>query len=276
MSWVKKLSDIDTRIVFFLVLASLVVPMYFPLALPMSITERTKVFYNLIENLEPGSVVGFGMDASVGGYPEARPTSESVIYQMLRMDVKIVFWSMSVDGQILLDQAFKEIGGIPSDKIYGKDYVYLGYISGGETGLAALARDIHSLVSTDFYGNPLSELEIFDDVNGAEDMVLVMTNTTANDILEGYVRQWVTPYGIKYAVITLAIMSPSAEPYYPDQIVAMTTTQRQGAEYEMLVGKPGYGVQAMDIQNMTHLLLLVFLIIGNGSALYLRLKGESK
>jgi len=276
MSWAKKLSNIDRRIVFFLVLASLVIPMYFPLAMPMKITDRTKEFYDLIENLEPGSVVGFGMDASVGGYPEARPTTESVIYQLLRMDVKIIFWSMGIDGPIILEQVFKEIGGIPSDKEYGKDYVYLGYISGGETGLAAIARDIHSLIETDFYGTPISELEILDDVNGAEDMALVMTNTTSNDILEGYVRQWVTPYGIKYALISLAIMTPSAEPYYPDQIVAMTTTQRQGAEYEMLVGKPGYGVQAMDIQNMAHILLLAFLILGNGAALYLKMKGESE
>lgn len=268
MSLAKKLSNIDVKIVFFLVVAALVIPMFVPLALPMKITERTREFYDLISNLEPGSVVAFGMDASIGGYPEARPTTESVIYQMMRMDVKIIFWSLSVDGQILLEQVFKEIGGIPSDKVYGKDYVYLGYISGGETALAALARDIHSLISVDFYGTPISELEILDDVSGAEDITLVMTNTTANDILEGYVRQWVTPYGTMYALISLAIMTPSAEPYYPDQIVAMTTTQRQGAEYEMLVGRPGYGVQAMDIQNMVHILLLAFLLIGNVSAIY--------
>jgi len=58
-------------------------------------------------------------------------------------------------------------------------------------------------------------------------------------------------------------MAPTVKPYYPDQIIGFLSTPRMGAEYELLIRKPGIGIADFDAQTIAHAVLLVFIVVGN-------------
>jgi hypothetical protein len=240
----------------------------YPIGLPIAIGNRAQVFYQRLEEIPDGSTVWYGVDTGAGGLPELRAAMVAVGKYLFSRDINIVFASPgSNEGPIIYNILLEDIG-VTSDKEYGVDYVYLGYIAGGETAMAALATDIRGLLSTDYYGTPLDDLPIMDGVNGATDFYMVFCFTSGSDPVNNYIRQWQTPFDVRLGMVVLSAMGPPTEPYYPNQIVAFLSSAKEGAEFELVLGEPGYGVASMDAQSAVHVMLIFFIILGNGYTIY--------
>jgi uncharacterized membrane protein len=64
------------------------------------------------------------------------------------------------------------------------------------------------------------------------------------------------------AVITVS--APQAEPYLASgQLAGLLAGLRSAAEYELLMKSPGSAAAAMDAQSTGHVLLILFIIMGN-------------
>ncbi len=269
--WIK-LAEIDRRIIYWSLFLLLIIPFVRPLMLPVSISETTLALYNFIEKLGPDDIVVIGIQSGVSAWPECLPGLVAATRHLVSRNVKIIIWGFYTDVDMTMN-AIKarvpqlkwpdeEVG--PGDYKYGEDWVYIGLIpAGGETVVAALADDLHAAIKADFFGTPITQIPLLQKVKGAKDIALVITSDTG-DYGWYYVRQWNARYGTPIAEIGIAMIYSEFVPYYKaGQVIGMLKGVRGGAEYERLLGYAGEGTQRMDALNVSHLLTIFFIIIGN-------------
>ena len=268
--WIK-MAEIDRRIIYWALFLLLAVPFIHPLMLPVSISETTKSLYDFIEGLGPDDIVVIGIQSGVSAWPECLPGLVAVTKHLVSRGVKIIVWGFYTDVDMTMN-AIKarvpqlkwpdeEVG--PGDYKYGEDWVYVGLIAGGEPSVAALADDLHAVIKADYFGTPIDQIPLLSKVKGAKDIALVITSDTG-DYGWYYVRQWNSRYGTPIAEVGIAMIYSEFIPYYrAGQAIGLLKGCRGGAEYEMLIKSPGEGIQRMDALNVSHLLTIFFIIIGN-------------
>ncbi len=252
------------EVLYTLLILAIILPILNPIGLPVTISSRTLAVYDYIQKLKLGCHVWMELNYEVAARGELEPAAIALIKQLFDKGCKIVFVSTAAYGPLVFSLLQSMAPDVFAGKKYGIDYVFLGYVSGGEAAVASLARSVTGTVSTDNYGNPVSELPLIREANKATDYDLAIIVTSATDTINYYVRQWFTPYHVPLLFVVLSVIAPSIEPFVAaGQAIGMLTGQRAAAEYEVLVGRKGLGLAAMDAQSISHLLILIFILIGN-------------
>jgi len=272
------LEDIPREALYGILLVVFVIPMIYPLGLPVPISANVRKWYQTIDALPPGSVVMIDFGYSGGGEPELGPMAVAVYHHLFsKGDIRVITMSTSIEGPQLWDKAIAEIR--PEQRYgaqYGVDYINIGYIAGGETAMAAIGKDLRATTSTDYKGNPLSQYSIMDGIVDAHSFDLLLCYTTGGDQSEGWVRQWYTVYGTPYMCSVLAMMVPTMLPYMNAGQIISVTSGAQAGEMEGLVRVPARGIKSADVITMTHLLCVVYVVIGNVAYIAKKSQGGSK
>ncbi len=146
-------------------------------------------------------------------------------------------------------------------KVYGTDFVNMGFLAGGETALAAYARNVKAAFPTDWRGNNTAQLPILQRIDDMSDVDLYVFFT--DDSAEAWVRQ-ISQYRIPIIAGLITVTAPQAQPFLQSkQLAGLLAGLRGAAEYENLMQKPGAASAGMDAQSMGHLLLILFILLGN-------------
>jgi hypothetical protein len=252
------------ELLYTLLLLSVILPLVHPIGIPVEISARTWDVYNYVEKLKPGCRVYIEVFYEVAARGELEPNLIALTKHLFDKGCRIVYGSLSAFGVVAFSLFKANAADLFADKVYGRDYVYLGYIAGGEAATASLARSIKGTISVDNYGNRLEDLPLMKEVDKATDFDLVAIVSSGTDIFAFYVRQWHTPYGVPLLFVALSVIGPSIEPFVgARQAIGMLVGQRAAAEYEVLVGRLGLGMASMDAQSTSHMLILAFIVIGN-------------
>jgi hypothetical protein len=272
------LGDIPREVLYGVLLVVFVIPMIYPLGLPVPISANVLKWYKAVEDLPPGAVVMIDFGYSGGGEPELGPMAVAVYHHMLRRgDIKVICMSTSIEGPQLWDKAMAELR--PEQRygaVYGVDYINIGYIAGGETAMAAVGKDLRATTSTDYKGTPLDQYSIMDGIVDAHSFDLLICYTTGGDQSEGWVRQWYTVYGTPYMCSVLAMMVPTMLPYMNAGQIISVTSGAQAGEMEGLVHVPARGIKSADVITLTHMLCVVYVVIGNVAYIAKKFQGGSK
>lgn len=252
------------ELLYTLLLLSVILPLLHPIGIPIEISVRTRDVYNYVEKLKPGCHVYIEVYYEVAARGELEPNLIALTKHLFDKGCRIVYGSLSAFGVVAFSLFRAGAADLFADKVYGRDYVYLGYIAGGEAATASLAKSIKGTISVDNYGNRLEDLPLMKEVDKATDFDLVVIVSSGTDIFAFYVRQWHTPYGAPLLFVALSVIGPSIEPFVgAKQAIGMLVGQRAAAEYEVLVGRLGLGMASMDAQSTSHMLILAFIVIGN-------------
>jgi hypothetical protein len=177
--------------------------------------------------------------------------------------LKSIVMSTAIEGPLLFEKAMAEVKPEKYGAKYGVDYVHIGYIAGTETGMAAVGKDLVATTSTDYKGTPFSQLPIMEGVKDASSFNLLICYTTGGDQSEGWVRQWYTPYKTPYLCSVIAMMVPTMLPYQKAGQIVSLTAGAQAGQMESLIKVPARGIKSADVMTVTHLLVIVYIIIGN-------------
>ena len=259
------LEDIPREVLYGILLVVFVFPMIYPLGLPVPISENVRRWHRTIDELPPGSVVLIDFGYSGGGEPELGPMAVAVYHHLFKKgDVKVICMSTSIEGPQLWDKAMAELR--PQQRYgaqYGVDYINIGYIAGTETAMAAIGKDLRATTSTDYKGNSLDQYPIMEGIVDASSFDLLICYTTGGDQSEGWVRQWYTVYGTPYLCSVLAMMVPTMLPYQNAGQIISVTSGAQAGEMESLVRVPARGIKSADVITLTHILCLVYVVVGN-------------
>ena len=256
-----KMAEVDRRALYWVIFIGLAIPFINPLGLPVPITEMTKAVYDKVETLGPNNIALFSIAGGVSAWPEIAPAMVATMRHLVKRQVKIVIWGFSTDQDITLDMIKSNVPELETKYKYGEDWVYMGYLAGGETAVAALASDVHSVFKADKYGTPIEKLPLIQRVKSAKDIDLVLTVDTGSYILF-YIRHWNVGKGTPIAEIGIAMQADMVV-YYPANLVGLLIGVRGGAEYEKLIGRLGGGTTTMDAINISHLLFIVAIVLAN-------------
>ncbi|RLG85327.1 MAG: hypothetical protein DRO39_05885 [Thermoprotei archaeon] len=266
MSAAEKIYNIlSTRqLLYVLLIIMVLIPLLHPFGIPISISSRVKAVYEYIEKLPDHPKVLIEIYYEPAAATELEPGLGAILRHLVKKHPKLVFVSLIATGPIMFESLKRYVPDVFKQLKYGEDYVYLGFLTGGEAACASLARGIKEFVPKDNYGNPTANMPIFKYADKAKDFDLVIIVSSGTDVFEWYVRQWYTPYHVPLLFVALSVIAPSIEPFVSaGQAIGMVVGQRGAAEYELLVGKPGSAMAAMDAQSFAHGLIITFIILGN-------------
>jgi len=147
---------------------------------------------NKIQTLNEGDVCIINIDDSTRKNMESTITC---VEALLSRGANIIFFTNNLESITLFSVIMDEVKpGIEYGAEYGEDYVYLGYIAGGETAIAALANDIKGVIAVDYYGTSIDQLPLMKYIGNANDIQLVLSSDS-EELYNYYMRQWYIPYG---------------------------------------------------------------------------------
>ncbi len=266
------LNSIDRRIIFLLIALAVILPMVFHLVFTVRSSPIVEAIFDKVEALPPGSKVLISFDYAPSTVPENQPMAEAVCRHALVKDLKVYMmavWATGPPQAVAL--ATNVIQRDFPEKVYGKDWINLGYKAGNQGLINAILLDLKGMYTTDVHGDPIDGFEMMKDVQNLTDMSLIVC------IGSGFpgVREWVQfagdPGRIPVAGGVTAVEAPLLYPYYPRQLLGLMGGLQGAAEYESaLVEKyPQYkehaeqAVKLMGPQTVAHLVIIAFVIIGN-------------
>jgi len=267
------IESLPREIIYTILIICLAIPLVKPLFLPVPVSPRVVEWHEYIENLPDGAYVLFSVDYGVGSLPALEPFAVATLHDLFSKNVKVVLMTLYSDGPICYRSLIAQVNPDAYGKKYGEDYVFLGYIPGTETAMKAIAENLPGAVPTDYKGTPITDIPMMKGITGARNFAMIISITPSGDVSQGWVRQWVGPYGVTYLCCVLAMMMPTMEPYYPAQVKALTDGGRAG-EYEFIIGKPGSGLRKLDAFTVAHIMLMAAIIMGNIA--YFALKAQKK
>lgn len=265
MSFLDKIMDLDRRYIYLLAWIFVLFPLIVPLGLPIPINPEAKKWYDYIEKIPTGSTVIFAPMYGTSGMPELFPMTMAIMHQLWKRDIKIVVVTFWTEGPLVFDILLKQIDPTKYGKVYGKDWIELGYIPGTETAMASLAADIWKATPRDYLQNkPLSEFPMMVNIKTAKDINLIISIETGTPGLPEWLRQWNTPFGVPIIVGCIGVSVPGMAPYLSSgQLSALLPGLTSSAEYEILLVRPGLAVAGVDAVSMSHLLVVILVVICN-------------
>ena len=152
------------------------------------------------------------------------------------------------------------------------EIVDLGFISGGEASVAGICNNLHALLNVDAQGTPLNNLPMMDTIKNANDFDAVVV-FTAGGPSKWWLNQAWASYGTLVAAGVNAGMATDMASYYnAGQLFGVLESLKGGAQYEVLIRRPGEASKGIDAQSIAHIYFVLLIVIGNYNYLKARRK----
>ena len=258
-----KFARVDRRWIFLIIGLSVLLPLFFPFGLPIRATDTTQRVYDTFQNLETNSKVLLSCEYGPSTKPEIHPMVIAVLHQLFRNDHKVYVTCLWPDGQFLASEALNEVAG-DYGKVYGEDYVILGYRPGSEAVIKGMVRDLRAIFSTDVKGTKVEDISMMNGVYKFEDFDFLFSASAGFPGSLEWMQYATDNTDVEMSTGTTSIMVNDIMPFVvSDQIQGILAGMPGAAEYEKLVGKPGIGTSGMDAQSLAHLVIVFFIVFGN-------------
>ena len=270
MNIFKALTKIPRQVIYVVIALAVMIPLIKPIGLPIRVMSKSQQLFAAIDSLGPQSnPVLISVDFDPQSMPELYPMLVAVLRHCFARDIKVIVMALWPQGSGLAEMA---LDVIPKEfnKEYGKDFAFLGYKFGVTAILLGMGDNIKGVFPVDYHGTPLDSIEITADLQNYDDLSLVITLSAGDP---GW-RAWLLFAQARYSArVGIGVTAVSAADVYPyvetGQVVGLLAGMKGASEYEILVHEHGYSegkrtaAQGMDAQSLGHLVIMVFIIIGN-------------
>ena len=132
-----KLAKVDRRWIFLIIGFVVLIPLIYPLALPIRPGKDSKEVYDFVEGLADSSKVLLSCEYGPSTKPEIHPMVTSLLHHLFSLDRghKVYVVCLWPDGQFMAEEALEEVAEKRFGLTYGEDYVMLGFRPGNEACL---------------------------------------------------------------------------------------------------------------------------------------------
>jgi hypothetical protein len=268
----ERLENIDPRIFYVIALIVLAFPLLQPLGLPTAMDERLLVYWDIMENIIPDDavvLVDFSPGSSPGpaGTTTAEARNRALIEHLFRKPWKLIFATWTAGGYPMQEWYFNTYIDAYGLKTYGDEWVWLGYIAGDEPAIKLVAEDIRGAFGgVDAFGNSLADMECMEGVFDITDVDWFIQTACEMQLLDAFIRQFITAYDVNAMTVNTGPCDASMQPYYDPYTgiwKALVIDVYHAAGYELLLGKPGLGVQQTDSLSLAQTWALIVLFMAN-------------
>jgi hypothetical protein len=259
-----RLLRLDRRIIFLLIGAATLLPLLYPVGLPIRVSPEVRKVYDHLESLPAGSVFLLSLDFEPGGKPELYPMAIALLRHAFQRNLKVIGMTLWPAGTGLAESALAQIAQ-EYNKDKGKDYVFLGYAPGDASAVISMGQDFHAAFPLDYYGVKTEELPLLKNIRTLRDIPYVISLSVGFPGLDTWYVYGKEKYGFELGGGCTAVSAPR---FYPlldtGQINGLLGGLRGAAEYEILLGREGKALAGMDAQSVTHFVIIFLIIVCNG------------
>lgn len=273
------LRTLDRRWIFLLMLWAVLVPIYYigvtgqtlP-EVPSALAEDT---FNEIERLQPGDPVLLAFDYDPPSAGELAPMATAFAKHAAEKKLKMYFIALWPLGAQMIDDTINRVlkPDFPN-LVYGRDYVNLGYKSGGEAVIKVILTNLRELYTTDTRGTAVEQIPMMEGIRNVQQMKLVVNVSAGAPGIKEWVQYGVTPYpNLRLVGGVTGVQAPLMYPYIPRQLHGLLGAIKGAAEYEQLVlakyggpnPDPKYqeGLRRMGPQLTAHVLVILLIVTAN-------------
>lgn len=261
-----KIGQVDRRWIFLVLAVVVFIPILTPIGMPIRATVTTKIVYDAIEKLPPNSKVLVSVEYSPSTKPENHPMTISILRHLFRNDHKVFVTCLWPDGQFMAQDALKQVAVEEFGKVYGEDYVFLGFRPGNEAVVKGIVSNIRKLYTVDVYQTKVDEIPLMKDVNKFSDFAFLFTSSAGFPGTIEWVQYAADPTGVPMSSGVTSIQVNEVMPYVQSgQMQGVLAGMPGAAEYEDLINQKGFATSGMDAQSIAHLVIVLFIILGNAA-----------
>ncbi len=261
-----KIGKVDRRWIFLVLAIAVFIPIIKPIGMPIRATKTTKVVFNTIENLPENSKVLVSIEYSPSTKPENHPMTISILRHLFRNNHKVFVTCLWPDGQFMAQDALKQVTEEEIGKVYGEDYVFLGFRPGNEAVVKGIVSNIRKLYTVDVYQTKIDEIPLMDGIKNFKDFAFLFSCSAGYPGTVEWVQYAADPTGVPMSSGVTSIQVNEVMPYVQSgQMKGVLAGMPGAAEYEALMGQKGFATSGMDAQSIAHLVIVLFIILGNAA-----------
>tara|TARA_B100001123_G_C15161133_1_gene967494 strand:+ start:318 stop:1214 length:897 start_codon:yes stop_codon:yes gene_type:complete len=295
-NYIKQLGNLDRRIIFLLIGLAVLIPLIKPswIELPIKIDKNTQIVYESISNLKEGDKVLLSFAYGASTKPEVHPMAVALLNHLFSKGVKVYIVSLWPEGPIMAQQAVSSVKNSGAFNILdGIDYVMFDYKVGGFVVIKGIADNFRELYQQDYNGKSINDLKIMNGIYNVQDFDFVFDFSAGVPGNAEWVQYACDPKDVPLSSGCTSIMVTDAIPYVESgQLRGILAGMPGAAEYEQMVYdymisekennnqhinaeaiiEKGKAYARMSAQSVAHLLMVIFIIIGNVAYYYSRKK----
>lgn len=258
------LLNLDRRVIFILVGLAILMPIIRPLNLPgLKVTTAVRGVYDRIEALAPGSPLLISFDFDPASKPELYPMGLAIMRHAFRGDLKVIATSLWITGTGLAEEIL-HTAAQESNKVYGADYVFLGWQPQPINVIIGLGQDLYKTFPKDQRGNDTRSLAVLRDVTSLKDIRYMVDLAAGTPGVEEWVVYGADRYGVKIGGGATAVLEPGLRPFLQTgQLTGLIGAMKGAAEYEALLGRRDKATAGMDALSIGHMLVILLVVLSN-------------
>jgi len=259
------IEHLDRRWIFLVTGLLVLIPLLFPLALPLAPSPPVRGFHDAVEKVPNGSTVLMSCDYDPGAKPELVPMTRTALRQLWNKNCKVVVTVLWDGGPGLVDNVLREVAAeYGGKKQYGIDYVNLGYKEGREDVMVLMGQGIANAFPRDYRGNEVRTLPIMRGVRDYTSFPLLVSISAGYPGTKEWVQQVQSRFHLPMVSGCTAVSAPEYYPYLQSgQLLGLLGGMAGAAEYEKIRGEKGTATRGMDAQSMAHVFVALCIVLGN-------------
>jgi len=263
MTFSERMLKIDRRVIFLVIGLCTLLPLLYPVGLPIRISSEVRGVYDHIESMPERSVFFLSLDFDPASKPELHPQAIALLRHAFRKNLRVVAMTLWVSGTGLADQIMTQVAK-ETGKENGKDYVFLGWSPGSTAVIINLGQNLYNTFPSDYGGKPTKGLPVLDGVQSLRDINYMVSLGAGNPGVEAWYVFGKDKYKFELGGGCTGVMAPGLYPLLRSgQINGLIGGLRGAAEYESLIGQKGKAVAGMDAQSATHVAIIVLVMMCN-------------
>ena len=220
--------------------------------------------------MEAGDAVFVSADFDPASRPELEPFFRANLHHLFQQDVRVVMGTLWPTAPPLVKPIFEDIAE-SYGKVYGTDYVFLGFTDGRELAIKSIGASVLKTYPKDATGKPTAGLPIMQGLDAASDFDLFISVSAGFPGTQAYVLQIQGQYNLNMISACTAVSAPDYIAYFDaGQLSGLSGGMPGSAQYESLVFPDGppegvtlMGKAGLAVLNLGHLYIILLIILGN-------------
>lgn len=263
MSLATSFEKLDRRWIFLVTAVLVLLPLLWPLNLPLEPSAPVRDYHATIEALPEGSLVLVSADFDPASRPELEPMARTTLQHLFRRKCRVVVLCLYQGGARFVDAIVEDVAR-SRRQVYGVDYVNLGYKSGDEAVMVLMGQSLPNTFPRDHGGRDVRTLPIMEGVRNYSSFALLVSLSTGYPGTREYVQQVQGRFHIPIVAGVTAVTAPSLYPYLQTgQLRGLLGGMAGAAEYEALRYERGMASHGMDAQSLAHVFIGLCIVLGN-------------
>jgi hypothetical protein len=272
LTFIERLGTVDRRWIFLMIAIAVIVPLILRYTTAIPPGAMVQTMFDKIEDLPPGSKILMSFDYGPSTVPENQPMANVVTRHCFAREHRMYLMALWPTGARQSQQLIEELIEVEfPDKVYGDDWIHLGYKAGNQGLINTLLSDFKAMYTSDLAGSAIDDFPMMEGIRTLRDFDLIVGLGSGFPGTKEWVQFAGDPGDIPVGGGTTAVMAPLLYPYYPKQMVGFMGGLQGAAEYEYALVKayPEYedrsriASTSMGPQVTAHLVIIAFVIIGN-------------